>query len=240
MFGYESLIEKRSVFSQFEHQFQGELPVLVSRFVLELPDGWRVEPFTFNSEEIVASSVGSTFIWRTRDLGPILDETARPPVTALAPRLAVTCYPAAEGKPAFGPVFRDWQEVARWLSRLNDSEATLDAQLRRKARELTDGAESEAARIQAIASFVQNIRYVSIQMGIERGGGYTPHSASEVLRHSYGDCKDKATLMRALLAGVGVESFPVAIFSGDSRYVRPEWPSPHQFNHQIVAVKVSR
>ncbi len=43
--------------------------------------------------------------------------------------------------------------------------------------------------------------------------------------------------MRSLLAAVDIESFPVVIFSGNRRYVRPDWPSPKQFNHAIIAVR---
>jgi len=60
-----------------------------------------------------------------------------------------------------------------------------------------------------------------------------------VFSKNYGDCKDKANLMRALLKSLGIESHPVIIYSGDPNYVRQEWPSPHQFNHAIIAVKVS-
>jgi hypothetical protein len=60
----------------------------------------------------------------------------------------------------------------------------------------------------------------------------------DVFNKNYGDCKDKANLMRAMLKSLGVESYPVAIFSGDPNQVEPEWPSPHQFNHCIIAVKV--
>ena len=45
-------------------------------------------------------------------------------------------------------------------------------------------------------------------------------------------------MMRALLKSLGVESYPVLIFSGDPNRVEPEWPSPQQFNHCIIAVKV--
>ncbi len=61
----------------------------------------------------------------------------------------------------------------------------------------------------------------------------------DVFNKNYGDCKDKANLMRALLKSLGVESYPVLIFSGDPNRVEPEWPSPQQFNHCIIAVKVS-
>src|SRR5262249_15147309 len=46
-------------------------------------------------------------------------------------------------------------------------------------------------------------------------------------------------LMRAMLKVVGITAFPVSIYSGDPNYVRAAWPSPQQFNHCIVAVKVS-
>lgn len=78
--------------------------------------------------------------------------------------------------------------------------------------------------------------YASIQTGIGRGGGYTPRAAALVLERHYGDCKDKATLLRAMLAAVGIRSWLVSIYSGDPDYVRDSFPSPQQFNHAIVAV----
>jgi hypothetical protein len=56
---------------------------------------------------------------------------------------------------------------------------------------------------------------------------------------SYGDCKDKANLMRAMLKSLNIQSYPVLIFAGDPTYVREAWVSPGQFNHCIIAVKVS-
>jgi hypothetical protein len=85
---------------------------------------------------------------------------------------------------------------------------------------------------------VQHVQYVSIQTGIGRGGGYQPHAAPLVLERNYGDCKDKANLMRAMLAAVGIKAYLVLIYSGDRDYVRTDWPSPQQFNHAIVAVAV--
>lgn len=60
-----------------------------------------------------------------------------------------------------------------------------------------------------------------------------------MLARGYGDCKDKATLMRALLKAVKIEAYPIIIYSGDPTFVREEWASPAQFNHCIIAVKIS-
>ena len=50
---------------------------------------------------------------------------------------------------------------------------------------------------------------------------------------------DKANLMRTMLKIAGVPSYLVAIYSGARTHVRDAWPSPWQFNHMILAVKVS-
>jgi hypothetical protein len=111
--------------------------------------------------------------------------------------------------------------------------------LAEKARQLTANARSEIDKVRLIGSFVQSIRYISISIGVSRGGGMKPHTAAEVFAKSYGDCKDKANLMRAMLKTLNITAYPVSIYSGDPNYVREEWPSPNQFNHCIIAVKVS-
>jgi hypothetical protein len=85
---------------------------------------------------------------------------------------------------------------------------------------------------------VQNIRYIAIEVNLARGGGYQPHPATEVFANQYGDCKDKANLMRAMLKIAGIRSYLVGVYSGDRYHVNPQWPSPGQFNHMIIAIQV--
>ena len=89
--------------------------------------------------------------------------------------------------------------------------------------------------MQAIGDYVQHdIRYVAIELGI---GGFQPHSAPDVFSHHYGDCKDKATLVRSMLREIGVESFHVVI--NDQRgSVTRDMPAHNGFNHVITAIKV--
>jgi hypothetical protein len=125
------------------------------------------------------------------------------------------------------------------MSELEDPQVTVNDALAAKAHELTANAKTDLEKIQTIGRYVQGVKYISIQIGLGRGGGYRPHTATEVFAKSYGDCKDKANLMRAMLKVVGITSYPVSIYSGDPDYVRAEWPSPQQFNHCIIAIKVS-
>ncbi len=89
--------------------------------------------------------------------------------------------------------------------------------------------------MQAIAEFVQHdVRYVAIELGI---GGLQPHSAPDVFLHHYGDCKDKATLVRSMLNEIGVESYHVVINAQRGSVTR-DMPAHDGFNHVITAIKI--
>ena len=236
VFGYEAVTEHRAMFNQQVWSFQGYLPVVLSRLSINLPAGWRADSTTFNHAKVEPAVNNSTYSWELRDLAPIEPEIMSPPVTSLAPWLAVTYLPSGSGKPGTSRTFNSWSEVSRWLTDLTDPQMVLDDNLAGKAKQLTANAKTDFERIQAIGRFAQSINYVSIQIGI---GRLRPHSAIEVFTKSYGDCKDKANLMRAMLKAVGLEAHLVLIYSGDPTHVREEWPSPSQFNHCIIAVKVS-
>ncbi|HMV99924.1 MAG TPA: DUF3857 domain-containing protein [Acidobacteriota bacterium] len=239
VFGFESITEQNSVFSQFIWDFQHRLPVVASRCSLTTPAGWRTESVMFNHAKVEPRTSGTTTTWELTGLPGLPSEPASPEVTTMAPRIAISVFPPAGSSSGSLRTFASWSDVSRYLSELCDPQAAVTDVITTKAREITAGAKTEQERIAAIARFAQKIRYISIQIGVGRGGGYRPHAAQDVLTKAYGDCKDKANLMRAMLKAVNIPAYPVVIYAGDPTYVREEWPSPHQFNHCIVGVKVS-
>jgi len=236
VFGFQTVTEERSVFNQAIWSFQVRIPVLVSRYTLALPENWRASSVTFNHAKIEPAVNGSTYSWEMRNLAPIEPEPASPEVTNLAPRIAVSYYPMEGARQNGSRTFDNWTEVSRWYTELTDPQAASNELIVAKAKQLTAGAKTEMEKIRAIARYAQDLQYISIQIGI---GGYRPHAAADVFAKSYGDCKDKANLMRAMLKAVNIDSYLVLIFSGDATYVREEWASPRWFNHCIIAVKVS-
>lgn len=238
VFGYEYTIEERSVFTQAQWFFQSDLPVVVSRLVMNLPTGWHAESVTFNYKKIEPSLIGTTYAWELRDLASLEDEPRSPSLMAIAPRLVVNVFPP-EGKTTLGKAFASWADVSAWLTDLSAGQDAASEAMAAKARELTANAKTEYEKIQSIGRFVQSVNYVSIQTGVGRGGGYRPHAAVDVFTKAYGDCKDKANLMKALLRSIGIPAYLVSIYSGDPTHVREEWPSPQQFNHCIIAVKLT-
>jgi hypothetical protein len=237
VFAYEVTEEEKSVFVQDTYEFQARLPVLVSRYALTVPAGWQVRGTVFNHSPIEPAIAGGTYTWELRDLPWIEHERYSPDLDAVAPWLGVS-YSPGENKAGLTPL-TDWSSVSAWLAGFYDPAAEVSDAVRAKAAELTRGASSEIDKIRAIAAFAQQVNYVSVQTNITKGGGYTPHAAADVLARNYGDCKDKATLMRALLKAAGIDSYGTSIYASDRTFVRPEWPSPWQFNHAIIAVRVS-
>jgi transglutaminase-like putative cysteine protease len=237
VFAYEVTEDEDSIFTTYHYTFQGSNPTAASRFVLTLPAGWEVKGTMFNHADAAPVMSGNTYTWELRDLPWIDEQDYSPGLHALAPRLGVTFFPAGAASAALTPL-KDWTAVSTWSAGFSEPAAALTPEISAKAGELTRGAGNALEKVRALAAFVQKTNYISVDINLEHGGGYTPHRASEVLSRNYGDCKDKATLLRALLKGVGIDSYMVALYSGDREFVRKEWPSAMQFNHAIVAVKL--
>jgi tetratricopeptide (TPR) repeat protein len=128
--------------------------------------------------------------------------------------------------------FRTWEEVGRWYESLQQEKIQPSLEVKAKAEELTKGLSDDDAKLRAIYNYVSlHYRYVAISFGI---GRYQPHAATEILANQYGDCKDKHTLLAALLGAVGIRAYPALINS--QSVVDSDVPSPGQFNHVISVV----
>jgi tetratricopeptide (TPR) repeat protein/transglutaminase-like putative cysteine protease len=131
--------------------------------------------------------------------------------------------------------FQSWEELGSWYASLERDRRQPNDAVKAKAEELVRGQSDDMAKVKALYEYVsRNIRYVSLSFGL---GRYQPHEASEVLSNGYGDCKDKNTLLAALLAAEGFQSTSVLI--GAQHELDPEIPSPSQFDHVITRVPVN-
>lgn len=240
IFAYEYTLEEQTVFSQFIFQPQDDLPHLLSRFQLTVPQGWTAEGTAYNGANPKAELSGSTYTWEARDLKPFEREPSAPTLYSQLQRVSIAMLPPGGAALLSGPVacFRTWKDVSIWKSSLADPQAEVTAAIDAKSKELISGKEQIIDKLRAVGEFAQKIRYVAISTNSARGGGYTPNKAEAILKAAYGDCKDKANLMRALLKSAGIASYPVAIFSGNPRFTQENFPSPYQFNHAIIAIAV--
>jgi hypothetical protein len=127
-----------------------------------------------------------------------------------------------------------WKSVGEWYSSLFHDRLAATPEITAKAQELAAGKTDFFDKTNAIAEYVQKqVRYVAIEVGI---GGWQPHPAGDVFRNRYGDCKDKATLLAAMLSAVGVHAAPVIVDS-ERGVVNPDAPSIVS-DHAIAAIEV--
>jgi hypothetical protein len=99
------------------------------------------------------------------------------------------------------------------------------------ADEITRGISDRKAQAAAIDAWLKkNIRYVAVYLSV---GRVVPHDAATVLKNRFGDCKDKVTLMSALLSAKGIASESALVNLG-SAYSLPEPPTLAVLNHVIV------
>jgi len=234
LIGYEYEQRRRPSVLQDLWRFQRDLPVRRTRFVLRLPDQWEYHARWLNHAETEPQALsGHQWMWELQDVPAIEEEPSMPSLRGMAGRLAVTYFPARST--SGGNSYRSWHEVGQWYARLSASSRVETPPLIQKVTELTAGRSTQLDKTRALAEFVQReVRYVAIEIGI---GGYQPHPAGSVLFNRYGDCKDKATLLSAMLRRIGVDSYYV-LTNSDRGSVAPDFPSMLNFNHVILAIRL--
>jgi tetratricopeptide (TPR) repeat protein len=128
--------------------------------------------------------------------------------------------------------FQSWEEVGQWYAGLQKDRIVPDEKIKVKAEEVIRGLQTEKDKVRALYDYVaKNFRYVSLSLG---QGRYQPHPAADIMVNQYGDCKDKHTLLAAMLAATGMRAYPVLMNS--SRKLDADIPSPGQFDHVISAI----
>lgn len=230
--GFEWERRKHEYINELGWEYQGELPVLQSVLRLDLPPSWEYRTAWSSGPAISPVAVGNnSWEWRQKNIPGIDDdiEPMMPPAYVLAGRMSIAYFaPGQENRTS-----ASWSQVGQWYSGLLAERTSPTPEITAKVNQLIAGKPDFQSRLRTLTEFLQSdIRYVAISIGI---GGDQPHSASDVFRYRYGDCKDKATLLKAMLQVVGIRSYLVLI-NTDRGFINPEVPSSWG-NHAILAVE---
>lgn len=217
--------------------FFGDYFGLVHRFAA--PDGSPVR----SSELVVLAAPGRAYRWQAgngapepvhqtlpdgtqqfhfamRELPRDRPELRRPRAVEREPVVRMTTY-------------RDWDEFASWWWNLIQRQIETTPAMRATVRELCDHLPALDAKIRALYHFVTTgVRYEAWEFGVH---GYKPYATGVIHERRHGDCKDKALLLCALLAEIGVACHPVLIFADPLRSQDDlTLPMVEQFNHCIA------
>ncbi len=191
---------------------------------LDLPAGLSVQVWSPKYKAVKTEAGGRVvYRWRASQLEP---------TSGAKSSQANAATPASTNPDVAWTTFKDWQQVGDWYRSLAAPRAVPTDALRTQAEQITQGAKTPEDQVKAIYAFVSTrIRYIGVDFGV---GRFEPHAAAEVLANQYGDCKDKDTLLEALLRARGFSTAPALVGVGIDMI--PELPTPQLFNHVITTV----
>ncbi|UAY54541.1 DUF3857 domain-containing protein [Arachidicoccus terrestris] len=206
-----------------------------SSYQISIPTqlGFRFK--NYNTEitpEAKTNGVTSSYSWKVKNLPALSLESNSGPkfkylpvVFMAADHFSMDDY---EGK------MDSWAHFGDWVTLLNKNDAALKPDQIAFYQAMTAEASTPERKARILYDYLQqNMRYVSIQLGI---GGWKPMAASVVSTKKYGDCKALSHFMQAALAAVGIKSYPVLI-----NMERPDMPISadfpiYCFNHEILCI----
>jgi hypothetical protein len=227
--GFEFERKHRPFILDDDWNFQSSIPVERARYTVRIPSNWELETHWVNFPERQPAQQGGTYTWELADIPAIQSEYNQPPYEALAGRMTVS-FISEKFK---GQTYRNWSELGAWNAQLMTGVFDTSSPLQQKVQEIAPASLPLMDRIRALARFAQkDIRYAAIEIGI---GGLRPHQASDVFAHRYGDCKDKAGLLKAMLSQIGVTSYLMPI-STERGVFNDKSPASLGFDHVIIAI----
>ncbi len=231
---YEFTRQLRPYMTESTWFFQGNIPALRSVFEVDLPQGWKHEAVWCRHAPLTAQEVApGHYRWELDNIDRIdrRDQPLAPAEDALAGRMTV--HYAATDLPSGDAL---WTRIGNWYQTLASPSTESHQDVAAAARALAAPDADLTVKLQSVAAFMQQkIRYVGIEIGI---GGWRPHSAEDIYKNRYGDCKDKATLLISMLDALGVRATWVLVDTHRG-FVDPAAPSIYG-NHAISAIELPK
>ena len=200
-------------------------PVLLYQSRLLAPEARNIRYLKGPADATVESQVLAgqrETIFRRQDVPTLRSEPGAPYAALLSEQLQFS-------------EFADWAEVAVWGEKLF-REPAAGPRLAQKAEELRAALTPPADPVRETLRFVQqDVRYFGIEIG---AGTHKPNPPDQVLDQRFGDCKDKVSLLAALLQRQGVVARPVLVSTRLRQHVDRMLPSPLAFDHVIARVDI--
>lgn len=206
----------------------GFAPVMTTRLTITAPKSFTINQQMRNSTvkpNVTNLPDGKTvrYVWEDKNVAPLELEPMMPDADKVLPRLYLSSVP-------------NWQAVSAWYYDLAKDRMVADPSVKAKVKEVTAGLTTPEDKAKAIFYYVQGrTRYVAISLG---KSAFQPRSAASVLTNQFGDCKDMATLLVAMLREVGVTANPVLLKAASKDKRSAELPSPGAFDHAICLAEI--
>lgn len=131
----------------------------------------------------------------------------------------------------FWTTAKSWKSVVKEYYNLIEPKIEDDSEVDNfiKSIDLTGSDEEKITNI--LMHMHNEIRYTGLELG---ESSIIPHTPNETISRKYGDCKDKAVLLHAILKRIGIKSNIALLKAGFGQDVPENIPGLRQFNHAIL------
>lgn len=157
-------------------------------------------------------------------VGPLYSQANMPGWTDALPYVHVSSYSR-------------WNEVADWYWGLVREQLVADQAIKDAVRSTLAALGPNASVEKKVAALyhhvVKKTRYVGLEFGIH---GYKPYRTTQIYERRFGDCKDKASLLKVMLREAGIDSHLVLVRTKDQGRITETPASLSAFNHAILYV----
>ncbi|MFA6288999.1 MAG: DUF3857 domain-containing transglutaminase family protein [Opitutaceae bacterium] len=161
-----------------------------------------------------------TYTWTLADLPAFEPRPGDAPAKTTAPWVGVSSLVS-------------WDAFAAWYQRIAAGSDTTGPAVAALAEEIAKAHPDRTGRLRAAYERVAALRYVAVELGV---GAFRPRTPEKVWKQRYGDCKDKANLLVAVLGKLGIPAEFVLVNRFDHTFT--DWPA-WQFNHALVRIPAS-
>ncbi len=163
------------------------------------------------------------YVWDERNVSPLIPDSERPYWFDPWPWVQFS-------------EFKSWKPLIAWGLEKYSLGDPSDPAIKAINDEILANTSTQKEQVAKVLSFVQNeVRYLGIEMG---DGGYVPSAPGVTLKRRFGDCKDKALLMACMLRAKQIDAWPVLVNTRRLHKIEDLLPSPFDFNHVIVEVRL--
>ncbi len=128
--------------------------------------------------------------------------------------------------------FPTWKSVVEWSLPLYRDDGKPGADLEAEIEKIRRAEVTPEGRVRAVLHLVQSeVRYLGVEIGT---GSYAPNRPVTVFQRRFGDCKDKARLVVAMLRKLGIHAAPALVNTERREAIAKALPAPNAFNHVVV------
>jgi tetratricopeptide (TPR) repeat protein len=160
--------------------------------------------------------------WDRKNIPGIREEHERQPVSQSGPCISLS-------------TLQNWEEFLAWYAPQVVEKKTLSDALKTVVEETTAGSVDLRQTLDRLQHKVSTeVRYVGLEFGY---CDLIPHLPADVWANQYGDCKDKANLLRAMLAAKGIKSHLALVNTEHIGRIEKRNPDYRDFTHVILAVE---